>query len=115
MNIILTNIILTIISLSFISTVSGQVNSESVSERNITPITLPTNIERYGIDYKLEDESVIASDSSILNMIDLESLEPMRSEVQNVTVQDSVTSLDVILFHERKSKRSNVLLNTIEQ
>ena len=105
------NIFLTLISLSFTSIIWSQ----SLTERYITPVEVPTHIERYNVDYKLVDESVIVSDSSILNQIDLDGLDPLRSEFDNVVVHDVVTNLEVILFYKRKTKITNVLLNTTEQ
>lgn len=105
------NIFLTLISLSFTSIIWSQ----SLTERYITPVEVPSHVERYNVDYKLVDESVIVSDSSILNQIDLDGFEYMRSETQNVTVHDSVTNLDIILFYKKKTKTTNNNLNTIEQ
>lgn len=104
-------IILTVLSANFIFVGWGQASTD----RYVTPIDIPTNIERYNIDYKLVDESVLVSDSLILNQIDLDSLDALRFEEHSVTVHDNATNLDVILFHEKKSKISNNNFNTIEQ
>ena len=84
------------------------------TERYVTPMELPTNIERYNVDYKLVDESVIVSDSSILSQIDLDILDSMRAIDHNVVVNDVNTGLEIILFYKKKSARINSL-NTFEQ
>jgi len=84
------------------------------TERYVTPMELPTNIERYNVDYKLVDESVIVSDSSILSQIDLDRLDSMRAIDHNVVVNDVNTGLEIILFYKKKSARINSL-NTFEQ
>ena len=84
------------------------------TERYVTPMELPTNIERYNVDYKLVDESVIVSDSSILSQIDLDRLDSMIAIDHNVVVNDVNTGLEIILFYKKKSARTNSL-NTFEQ
>ncbi len=103
--------LLTLISLSFTSLIWSQ----SITERYVVPVDTPTNIERYNIDYKLVDESVIATDNSILNLIDLDALDSQRLPDTNVIVHDNTTNLDVILFNKKRSINPNVLHNTTDQ
>lgn len=73
---------------------------------------LPTNIERYGIDYKLKDYSFTSGDSTILESIPLEQYESMRSNESDVEIFDPISGQTLILFHEKKSKSSaNQTLN----
>ena len=109
------NKLLTIISLSFVSIGWGQITSETLTQRYVTPISVPSHIERYEVDYKLVDESVIASDSSILNQIDLDALDSFRALDHDVTVTDSVTNLEVILFYRERTGKNNYLSNESEQ
>lgn len=57
------------------------------TERKMTPIHIPTNIERYQLDYELKDYTFVEGDSSILNSIDLDEYESMRQMNQNIEVQ----------------------------
>ena len=103
-------ILLLTMSLCFVSIGWAQTSTD----RYMTTELVPSNLERYNIDFKLVDESVIVSDSSILNQIDMINLETFRAQDQNVIVNDAVTGLDVILFYKKKSGKIN-LLNTTEQ
>ena len=84
------------------STAYTQLEHVNPSERYRVEIPSPSNIERYGIDYKIKDFSLTDQDSSLVEQIDLSSLEQYRSEFQDVEVIDNLTGLTIILFHERK-------------
>ena len=48
------------------------------TERKMTPIHIPTNIERYQLDYELKDYTFVNGDSSILTLIKMEQYEHLR-------------------------------------
>lgn len=84
----------------------------SLTERQMTPAYIPNHIERYNVDYRLVDESIIVSDSSVLSQIDLEGLESNRALDHDVTVHDIATGLDIILFYKKRGVKPNSVTNT---
>jgi hypothetical protein len=44
------------------------------TERKMTPVRIPTNIQRYQDDYELKNYDFEDGDSSVLNSIDLDDL-----------------------------------------
>jgi hypothetical protein len=80
------------------------------TERKMTPIHIPTNIERYQLDYELKDYTFVNGDSSILTLINLEQYEHLRLQNQDVEISDDSTEKIIILFSidkaiARKTKR----------
>lgn len=56
------------------------------TERKMTPVHSPTNIERYQDDYELKNYTFVDGDSSILNSIDLDDYESLRQMDQNIEI-----------------------------
>lgn len=83
--------------------------------RIAVPDQLPNHIERYNVDYKLVDESVLANDSTILNHINLDALEEFRLNDENVIVRDVPTNLEVVLFYRKKTTKPSKPINTSAQ
>ena len=96
-------ILLTLISVGIYSVSFGQ----NLTERMMTPIITPTNIERYGIDYEIKNYLFNPSDSALINSIDLQALESYREQFQEIEAVDTVTGLIVILYFEKKSRITN--------
>lgn len=101
---------LTLISIGISICSFGQGNLGKTKAAVHTPSL--TNIQRYNIEYKLDDESILGSDSTILNTIDLDRLEFVRKEQEDVVFYDKDLNLDVIVFSFEKirSKKSNHLI-----
>ena len=83
------------------------------TERKMTPIHIPTNIERYQVDYELKDYTFVNGDSSILTLINLEQYEHLRLQNQDVEISDDSTEKIIILFSidkaiNRKSKHISI-------
>jgi len=91
-----TLLFITFIALSYWST--SQVDYTS---KMVTAPPIPTNIERYEVDYKLKSHVFIDGDSSVLNQIDLRLLEEYRDTTEDVEITDPTTGLKVILFFEK--------------
>lgn len=72
----------------------------------MSPIVAPTNIERYNIDYKLMDTTVINGNWDLIDQVDLNLLEAFRSSVASVQVTDPITGYEIILFHEKRESYS---------
>lgn len=58
----------------------------------------PNCFNRYNIDYKLENYNFASGDSTILALIDLESIEVHRSTQEDVTIYDPINNVNIILF-----------------
>lgn len=63
----------------------------------------PNCFNRYNIDYKLDDYSFTGGDSTILTLIDLESIEHMRSSASDVIINDPVNNVNIVLFKKEVS------------
>ncbi len=83
--------------------------TQNISSRYAVPITPPTPMERYGIDYELKDYIFINGDSTVLNQLDLNSIEQYRSMSEDVEIIDSNTGLTIILFYEKRQRNTNYL------
>lgn len=83
-----------------------QVFGEESKRISSTPNT-SNNTERYGVDYKLVNESILQNNPAILNDINLDELEQYRSKTEDVTVIDPNTGLSLILFYKKRVKLSN--------
>lgn len=58
----------------------------------------PSKKSQYNITYKLDDESLLSNDSTILNDINLLYCDQFRQESVEVTVSDPATGAKIILF-----------------
>jgi len=83
--------------------------SQMSSSKQMVPVTTPTNVERYGIDYEIKDYTFNITDSSMINAIDLNSIEHLRSQTENVEVFDANSGYTIILFFEKKNKNTTQL------
>jgi len=92
-----------LIILIIVSTFSGLAFSQSIEERAAVAQEIKSNIERYNVDYKILDESLIESDSSVLNLIDLDHLGNFRNETSNVVITDKRTGIKVVLFFKKEN------------
>jgi hypothetical protein len=85
------------------------------TERKMTPVHSPSNIERYQDDYELKNYTFVDGDSSILNSIQLDEYESLRQMDQNIEIDLTDLNQTLILYSVnsagRKEKQSN--LNTI--
>lgn len=79
----------------------------------MSPIVAPTNIERYNIDYKLMDTTVINGNWDLIDQVDLNLLEAFRSPTASVQITDPTTGYEIILFHEKRE--SNLPTENIEK
>ncbi len=82
---------------------------QASSSRIATPQSVPTNVERYGVDYELKDYVFQNGDSTILNSINLDYLEQFRLQDSNLDVSDPNTGLIVTLFFERRKSTPTTL------
>ena len=74
------------------------------TSRYQTTSDLPTNTERYGIDYCLKNYTFNNADSSILETIPLHEYEHLRSNDTDVEIFDPVSGQTLILFFEKRTK-----------
>lgn len=94
-----TLLLITLFNLS-IASLNAQVN---LSERYITQSAhIPTNIERYKIDYQLLDESIISDSKEILLSLNINALEEQRLEDEDIQLVDESTGIVVILYSYSK-------------
>lgn len=84
--------------------------TETPTSREVQPVVLKSNIERYNVDYKIINYTCVNGDSTILNHINLDELESHRSTTEDVQVIDPNTGFEIILFH----KKNRVLLPVIK-
>jgi hypothetical protein len=80
-----------------------QLENVDPNARSMTVLELPSQTERYGVDYELKDYTFVNGDSTVLEMLNLSVLEESRSEDHDVEVIDPSTGLVVILFYEKRS------------
>ena len=82
------------------SYLDAQINS---TERFITQSAhIPTNIERYKVDYEIVDQSIIESDQSILSELNLERIEYLRHETDDVITIDKNTGIEIVIYSVQK-------------
>ena len=62
---------------------------------------LKSHIDRYKEDYELKDYSFENGDSTILNHLDLDNLEPLRPSSGVIEVIDPNTGLEIILYSRK--------------
>ncbi len=65
----------------------------------------PSNIQRYGYDYIVNDYTFPNGDSSILELINLDQLESSRRQDVNVVETDAATGLSITLIAYNKIGR----------
>ncbi len=90
---------------------------QNITDRHQTPIDTPSNIERYKIDYELVDESLIATDNSILNSIDLSRLEFVRHETEDILFFDKTLNIELRVYSVQKAtqrKRNSTSPNQLK-
>ncbi len=78
-------------------------NARMIPEGN----TVPSNIERYKVDYEVVNYTFIDGDSTILEQIDLNFLEQFRRPDYDSRVEDPVTGLHVLLYGSMKKEGSH--------
>lgn len=95
------------------STISGHAQLENNSDSKYAAfINTPTPQERYKVDYEIADYIFINGDSTVLDLLNLDSLENMRSQANDIEVIDTATGLTVILYFEKRRKEG--FSNTIK-
>lgn len=88
------------------------------TERKMTPIHIPTNIERYQVDYELKDFTFVDGDSSILTLINLDQLEEQRLRNLDTEIYIPAIEKTIILFSIDKAtlrKNKRFLINTTSE
>lgn len=85
------------------------------TERKMTPIHIPTNIERYQDDYELKNYHFVDGDSSILNSIDLDDFESMRQMDHDVEVEIEELQVVLILYSVATVGRKETGFNLTNQ
>ena len=85
------------------------------TERKMTPIHIPTNIERYQDDYELKNYNFVEGDSSILNSIDLDEYESMRQMNHDVEVELEELQVVLILYSVATVGRKETVFNLTNQ
>jgi hypothetical protein len=68
------------------------------TERKMTPVRIPTNIQRYQDDYELKNYDFEDGDSSVLNSIDLKQYESFRQLNENVEIVLDFIHTTLILY-----------------
>ncbi|MFT6981343.1 MAG: hypothetical protein ACJAUD_000106 [Crocinitomicaceae bacterium] len=79
----------------------SQIEDINPSARYRIPIHTPNNIERYGVDYELKDYTFSEVESTLINEIDLNALEHLRSQDHDIEVTDPGSGLIVILYYKK--------------
>ena len=80
--------------------------------KNMQESIIGSNIERYNVEYKLVDETLLSSDSAILNNLDIDRLDFFRKDIEDFIFLDKSSGLEVIVFSfERiRTKNTNPLI-----
>lgn len=84
-------------------------SSQNSTSRYFSTPEIPSNVERYNVDYTLKNYVFVNGDSTILEQIDLASIEHLRSATENVELLDNNTGEIIILFY---SKRKPTTIST---
>ncbi len=77
--------------------------SQNITERHQTPVEIPSNIDRYKVDYELVDESLIATDNSILTSLNLDAIEAVRLETEDTIYFDEVAEIELRVYSVAKT------------
>jgi hypothetical protein len=81
------------------------------TERKMTPVRIPTNIQRYQDDYELKNYDFEDGDSSVLNSIDLKQYESFRQLNEHVEIELNFIHTTLILYSVEsvgKREKSNL-------
>lgn len=87
--------------LSLSSIAQTPVNADS---RKVSPFGELSNQQRYGIDYELVDYTFVGGDSSILDLLDLNSMEYMRHDEFDQVYRDQTNHVMVLLYSRKRIK-----------
>lgn len=78
------------------------------TQRKMTPVRIPTNIQRYKDDYELKKYDFEDGDSSILNSIDLKQYESFRQLNENVEIELNFMHRTLILYSVESVGRKEI-------
>lgn len=66
--------------------------------RYVSSQHMMSNAERYQIDYELANPSVLETNPSVIDDLELDRIEDVREFDQDITVVDSKTGLELIVY-----------------
>ena len=80
-------------------------------ERKMTPVHIPSNIERYQDDYELRNYTFVDGDSSILNSIQLDEYESLRQMDQNIEIDIVINDIPqkLIIYAIKNVRKKDTL------
>lgn len=107
-NILVMKILLLTMSLSVVSIGWGQ----NDTSRHISGANIASNIERYNKDYELVNEDALISDSSILNSLNLSSMEYLRHATIDQVYRDVDNGVAVLIYSEFRMRKTGDYINT---
>lgn len=81
------------------------------TDRKMTQVHIPTNIQRYQDDYELKNYTFVDGDSSILNSIQLDEYESLRQMDQNIEIDIALNGIPqkLIIYAIRNVRKKNTL------
>lgn len=62
-----------------------------------------TNIDRYKIDYELVDESLLGIDSTVLNEIDMRTIDALRKEDVDTIINHRHLNFEIIIYSKQRA------------
>jgi len=87
---------------------------QNSTERYITNAPhLPTNIERFKMDYELVDNSLVATDKSLLETLELWRIEYVREDNQDVVFFEKNAGIEILVYSREKTTTRKSSANTI--
>lgn len=91
-----------LILLTLFSFISGISFSQGSTERYATPIEVPSNSDRYKIDYELVDESLYQQNPSIVSTINLNVIDYYRQPSEDLIFLDKRSGLEILIYSEER-------------
>lgn len=84
----------------------------STHTKNMQEPIIGSNIERYNIEYRLVDETLLNSDSTILNSLNIDKLDYFRKDSEDSIFLDKNSGIEVIVFSfdRIRTKNTNPLI-----
>ena len=81
--------------------------SQNHFDRHNPTVDFQTNIQRYNKDYELVDESALISDSSILEEINLFTIDALRINDEDLIINYRGLNIEIIIYSRQKAIENN--------
>ena len=93
---------------------SASIVSFSQTSKNVEKQFVPTNAQRYGNDYEIIDFTPTSQNQTVIEMLDLKSIENLRQDSQDTIVTLPNSSYQILLYAKNRVNKSYYFNQTNE-